>query len=129
MNSRNDTDVLTCVIEMLFNEEQVEHAVQLLLSTIDRTESKTGCQSCSVARDAVEARRVRYNEIWKNEVVFRKHVQSEEFQRVLVAMDMSCEKPTVTVGTLTGQTGIAYLLGLHGSSEPAATLDDPARDR
>jgi len=129
MKSSNDTDVLTCVIDMLFNEEQVERAVQLLLSTIDRTESKAGCLSCSVTRDAIKAQRVRYNEIWKNEAVFRKHVQSEEFQRVLVAMDMSSEKPTVTVGTLTGKTGIAYLRGLHDSSDPATILDDPPQDR
>lgn len=120
MSSKNNTDVLTCVIDMLFSTAQVEQAVQLLLSTIGRTKSKSGCKACLVGRDASDSTRVRYNEVWLAETSFRRHVRSEEFRRVLVAMDMSLEKPQVTVGTLSGRQGIAFLRDVHGGSEPVS---------
>lgn len=120
MSQSDDIGVLTCVIDMLFPADEVERAVQLLLSTVGRTESKSGCTACSVGRDAVEPARVRYNEVWTTKAAFRRHVRSEEFRRVLVAMDLSCEEPQVAVGTLAGRTGIDFLRDLHGGTEPAA---------
>ena len=120
MSPSEDTGVLTCVIDMLLAADDLERAVQLLLSTVGRTESKSGCTECSIGRDAAEPARVRYNEAWTTEAAFRRHVRSAEFQRVLVAMDLSCEEPQVTIGTLTGRTGIAVLRDLHSGAEPAA---------
>ena len=111
--SGGDTSVLTCVIDMRFTAAAVERAVQLLLSTVSRTESKSGCVSCSVGLDATEPTRVRYHEAWSTESAFRRHVRSEEFRRVLVAMDLCREEPEVTVGTIAGPRGIDFLLELH----------------
>jgi quinol monooxygenase YgiN len=87
----------------------VEQAVQVLVSAVGRTEADPSCRSCSVARDATDELEIHYSEEWVSEEAFRRHLQSEMFRRVLMAMDMSCEDPHVTVGNLSGRRGIFYL--------------------
>ena len=115
--------VATCLIEMRFDAVEADAAVQLLLTVVERIEAKTGCQSCSASRDAVDPTRIRYSEIWNSEAPFRTHVRSEEFRHVLVAMDMGREKPEVTIGSLEGRTGLEYLRELLDGTRP-----DPGPD-
>ena len=83
---------------------------------VGRTEATPGCLTCTVARDAADKNRIRYQETWDAEPAFRRHVQSDEFQRVLVAMDMCREEPRVVIGNLSGRSGIAYLQELREAS-------------
>ena len=113
MHSDHSLAVVTCLIDMHFAPENLERAVQLLLSLVQRTEATPGCRTCAVLRDAANEGRVRYNETWDVEPAFQRHVQSEEFRRVLVAMDMCCEEPQVVIGNLSGRSGMAYLRELR----------------
>ncbi len=115
MNNHFALDLVSCTVDMHFSPENADRAIQLLLSGVGRTEAKLDCRACTVARDANEPNRVRYSETWKLESAFRKHVQSEEFRRVLMAMDMCCEEPQVVIGNLSGRSGISYLQELRGT--------------
>ena len=101
--------VVTCQAEMRLAAGEVDRAVKLLLAVVERIKAKAGCRACWVSRDAGDPCRIRYNEIWISDTAFRTHVRSEEFRHVLVALDMCCEEPTVTIGELAGRTGIEYL--------------------
>lgn len=106
---------------MRFAPKKMEQAVQLLLSAVGCTESKSECEECLVARDAVDAGRIRYSEAWNTESAFKRHVKSDEFRRVLVAMELSLEEPRVLLGNLCVQNGMAYLQKLRvGQEEPEA---------
>jgi quinol monooxygenase YgiN len=104
---------VTCRIEMRFAREQLDPAIQVLRSVVGRTESKPGCQSCSVSAEASEERKVVYGEVWESVEVLERHVRSEEFRWVLAAMEMCCEEPTVQVGTSTGYAGLKFLQELR----------------
>jgi quinol monooxygenase YgiN len=78
----------TCLLSMRFSPGDVERAIKMLLSSVGATEAKRGCLTCSVARDTTDEDLVRYSEMWDSEPEFQRHVQSEEFRRVLLAMDM-----------------------------------------
>lgn len=101
------------MIDMQLAPVNTSRAVQLLVSAVGSIEAKSGCQACTVAQDATDPNRVRYSESWETEAAFQKHVRSEEFRRVLVAMDMCCEKPQVVIGNLSGRSGMAYLQELR----------------
>jgi quinol monooxygenase YgiN len=105
--------LVACVIDMHFLPHNVEQAIQLLVSTIGSTEAKPECRECVVARDASDDLRIRYSEAWDSESAFRRHLQSSEFRRVLTAMDMCQEEPGVTIGSLSGRSGMAYLQELR----------------
>lgn len=117
MNTANALAVMTFTVDLHFTPEAADRAIQMLLAGIGRTEAKSTCRTCTVARDANEPNRVRYTETWNDETAFRKHVQSREFQHVLAAMDMCCEEPQVVIGTLSGRSGISYLQELRDHTE------------
>lgn len=94
---------------MCFAPETREQALSVLTLGTGRTQVKQGCRECMVSQDAVVAAHVRYSEAWDSESAFRRHVRSEDFRRVLFAMDMCCQAPRVSVGSVTGQEGLAQL--------------------
>ena len=113
MDTINPFALVTCLIDMHFSPSDVESAAQLLLSTVGRTEAQPGCLSCRLTRDEADENRFRYHETWDSMTAFQRHVQSDEFRLVLVAMDMCCEVPDVMVGDLSARSGMAYLQDLR----------------
>jgi quinol monooxygenase YgiN len=109
VKSEAQKQIVTCSIDMRFKGQKLGQAVQLLVSAVGCTEAKAGCRECRVVRDATEGDRVRYSEQWDSEPAFHRHLKSDEFHRVLVAMELSCEEPKVVVGNLIGHRGIAHL--------------------
>lgn len=105
--------LVTCFIDMRFAPKDADRAVQVLLSVVGHTQAKPGCRACTVGRDATEEGRVHYSEEWDSEQGFERHVRSEEFRRVLLAMDLCCEEPQIVVGNLSGHSGIAYVRKLR----------------
>ena len=103
----------TCSVDMRFLPGDRDRAVQLLLSGRADIVTKRGCRSCDVATEPGEDGVVHYREVWESEVLFHEHVRSEEFRRVLIAMDLSCEEPEIVVGELRGHSGLAYLRSLR----------------
>lgn len=99
----------TCSIAMRFNPEALQHALDLLLLGTGPIRAKRGCRSCRVERDASEEGLVRYSEEWESDEAFGRHLQSEEFWRVLLAMDMCSEEPEVAIGALSAQYGLEAL--------------------
>jgi quinol monooxygenase YgiN len=113
MNSDNRLSLATCSIDMHFSPKDMDHAVRLLLSVRGNIQAKHGCRDCRVGMDASDAGLVHYLEEWESAENFYQHVQSEEFRRVLIAVDLCCEEPRIAVGNLSGQTGMAYLRELR----------------
>jgi quinol monooxygenase YgiN len=111
----------TCSVDMRFVPEELEHAVQLLLSVKGDILTKRGCRACDVATDTADERLIHYHEEWESENAFRDHVRSGEFRQVLIAMDLSCEEPRIVIGKTSGRNGLEYLRSLQepGPASPA----------
>jgi quinol monooxygenase YgiN len=116
MKTNAQEKLVTCFIDMVFDDKWAYEAVQLLVAAVGCTEAKPGCRECRVVQDAVEPRRVRYSEQWGTEADFKKHLNSNEFKHVLLAMDLCCEEPRVIVGNLTGRKGIDVLRELRDAN-------------
>ncbi len=104
----------TCSIIMHYSPDMVDAGVQLLSSVIGQIEVKPGCRSCWVGRSVGEESRIDYQELWDSEKAFLRHIRSEEFQRVLTAMDLCDEEPEIMIGTLQANCGIEFLSRLRG---------------
>jgi len=115
------SDVITLDIAMCVAPEQLEQAIQLLISRCGRIEAKPGCQSVTVLRDACDACRINYRETWTTETDFRRHLRSEAFRHVLVAMEMCRETPEVVIGNFSGTSGFDYLQQLCSWQEDGET--------
>jgi quinol monooxygenase YgiN len=122
MESNDTLRLATCSIDMRFASKDVDHAVQLLLSVQGNILTKRGCRACDVGIEAAEPGLVHYHEEWESGEAFHQHVQSEEFRRVLIAVDLCCEEPRIMVGNLSGHSGMEYLRKLR---EPDLRPHDP----
>ncbi len=117
--------MVSCSIEMQFSPGDLDRSVQLLRSVVGPIQAKTGCQACTVAKDVTDDCQVRYNEMWDSKAAFERHVKSEEFRRVLVAMDMCRAEPRVTLGNLSGHRGLASLRRLREKQDGGAEGGEP----
>ena len=108
---------MTCSIDMHFPRADLDEAMRLLHSVVGVTEARQGCRACTVIQDAVDDSRVLYSEVWDSRNRFHEHVRTDEFRRVLLAMDMCCEQPQVFVENLAGRRGLAHLRTLRGARE------------
>jgi quinol monooxygenase YgiN len=115
MASVDTLNLATCSVDMRFSTESMDQAVRLLLSAKREILTKRGCRACDVSTEAADPGVVHYREEWESGEAFREHVRSEEFRRVLIALDMSSEEPRIVVGSLTGHGGMAYLRELRES--------------
>ena len=113
MISEDRQILTTCSIDMRFGSKDLDHAVRLLLSVKESIQAKHGCRECRIGMDAADPGLVHYREEWESEEVFHRHVRSEEFRRVLIAMDLCCEEPRIVTGDLSGHIGMEYLRKLR----------------
>jgi len=113
MESSDKLSLATCSIDMRFPSKAVDQAVRLLLSVKGNIQAKRGCRTCGVGKESDDAGLVHYREEWESAEAFHQHVRSEEFRRVLIAMDLCCEEPRIVVGNLSGHIGMAYLRELR----------------
>jgi quinol monooxygenase YgiN len=123
MESSDGINFATCSIDMRFEPKDVDHAVRMLLSVRGSIQAKRGCRACEVGNEASEPGLIHYHEEWESEDVFRHHVRSEEFRRVLIALDLCCEEPRIVFGNLSGRTGMADLLKLRENVTIPVALD------
>ena len=113
MDSGERLSLAICSIEMRFDPRDVDHAIRLLLSVRGSIQAKRGCRVCEVGMGASDPGLVQCREEWETEEVFHRHVRSEEFRRVLIALDLCCEEPRIAVGNMSDRTGMADLLKLR----------------
>jgi len=113
MDSRGRLSLATCSIDMRFPSQDVDRAVRLLLSVKGNIQAKGGCLVCGVGKEADDAGLIHYREEWESAEAFHQHVRSEEFRRVLIAMDLCSEEPRIVVGNLSGRIGMAHLRELR----------------
>ena len=123
MHTGNRVALKTISIDMRFLPDHEEDAIRVLRSVTGVTEAKSGCRACLVARDATDEELFLYREEWDSESAFLRHIRSEEFRRVLVAMDMCSEEPQVLVGDLSGTSGMERLRELRKEKEGTAASD------
>ena len=128
MQGPESVTLKTCSIDMRFNPDRLPRALELLLSAAGPIRAKRGCRTSRVERDAAEEGLVHYAEEWETEGAFVRHVRSDEFWRVLLAMDLCAEEPEVTIGDLSARRGMEALRRLRASPEEdgAGDIHDPA---
>jgi quinol monooxygenase YgiN len=115
MQDPTSATLKTCSIAMRFDAADLPKALELLLSAVGPTRAKHGCRSCHVDRDAIEPDRVRYEEEWDSGEALMRHVRSQDFLFVLLALDLCREEPEVRVADLSAQRGMGVLRNLRES--------------
>src|SRR4051812_48241905 len=82
---------------MRFAASQQKQATEMLLLAASLTRSQAGCLSCRVGPDLGEPGVLLYEEQWASSDRFNRHMRSQDFRRVLFAMNLCTEEPDVQI--------------------------------
>jgi quinol monooxygenase YgiN len=100
--------MIQATLRMDFPPVKFPEAVQILKSIIDRTMSESGCISCSMYEDP-QKNHIFYEEKWRNDEDLQRHLRSDEYQKVLLVMEMAITHPDIRFDTIVSTSGVEVI--------------------
>jgi len=97
------------MIRIVADLDSINEIVDILSSVKGQTEGKSGCISCLILQEVNNANRITYEELWENQEQFNRHICSNLYQKILVAIDMSSQPPVVKFSTISSVAGMELL--------------------
>lgn len=101
--------MIQSIIRMDIDPEKVDAALQILGSIVERTRAEAGCISCTVSLDIEDQNRIVFEETWSGQEALDRHLRSEEYQRVLLVMEMARVKPEIRFDIIATTSGVEII--------------------
>ncbi|MBW1635110.1 MAG: antibiotic biosynthesis monooxygenase [Deltaproteobacteria bacterium] len=101
--------MIIATIRIVADSENIDKIIEILASVKGQVAGKTGCISCLILQEVNNENRISYEELWENQEQFNKHIRSNLYQKILVAIDMSSQPPIVKFSTISSVTGMELL--------------------
>lgn len=84
---------------------QAHTILDVLESIKGQISTNSGCLGCLLAIEVGESK-IYYQEKWRNRETFDQHLRSDLYTRVLAAMELSCEHPSIEFFEVNGIGGL-----------------------
>ena len=101
--------MIQAMVKMNFGPKTVAEAVNILRSIVERIRATRGCISCSVYQEAGNHCSVIFEEKWKSDADLQHHLRSEDYQKVLMVMEMADTRPEIQFETVSGIGGVEII--------------------
>jgi quinol monooxygenase YgiN len=101
--------MIQATIKMSFSPEKIDETLNILRSIVERTRAEAGCISCSVYLDTEDKSAVVFEEKWRSNDDLQRYLRSEDYQKVLLVMEMANRKPDVRFDTITVSSGVEII--------------------
>jgi quinol monooxygenase YgiN len=98
--------MIHAMVRMDLNTNRHAEALKILHSAAGRIRTKSGCVSCSVYRDTEKRHVIVFEEYWKDKDKMHQHLRSQDYQSVLLVMDMAQKEPEIRFHTIINITGV-----------------------
>lgn len=98
--------MIHATVRIVANPGKKDEVLAIFRSIAARTRVSSGCISCRIYQDVQEDRAILLEDFWKSEGDMHRHLRSEEYRNVLLALEMAVEKPEIRFETITGTSGI-----------------------
>lgn len=92
-------------IRMMIPPEKRGEAVKILRSIVEQNRIQAGCLSSRIYEDAEDST-LMFEEIWRSEEDLKRHLQSEEYPKVLLVAEMALERPEIRFEVISSTSGI-----------------------
>lgn len=96
-------------LSMDFTAENVDSALLTLRSLVERIRAEAGCISCSVYVDTEMENRIIFSQKWRSDEALQRHLRSEEYQQVLLIMEMATTRPEIRFDTISETSGVEVI--------------------
>jgi quinol monooxygenase YgiN len=84
---------------------KLDEVVEILSSVMQRTKCESGCISCNVYRDLDSEDAIMIEETWNNEKDLGRHLQSDEYRKILFVAEMASAPPEIRFSAILRTTG------------------------
>jgi quinol monooxygenase YgiN len=101
-----DHEMIHMSLKMDFTPGKVEEALQILRSIVEPTRAEVGCIDCSVYKDMAHENQILFIQKWRSEEFLQRHLRSEEYQKVLLVMEMAVAPPEIVFETIASTSGV-----------------------
>jgi len=98
--------MIRSTIRMVMAPEKEDEVQQILQSLVERVRAEPGCQGCSIYKDTEKAHTIIFEEFWRGEEDLQRHLKSNEYRKVLLAMEIGIEPPEIRFDTVTSSRGV-----------------------
>lgn len=101
--------MIIATIRIAADSENIDKIIEILSSVKGQVAGKSGCISCLILQEVNNGNLISYEELWENQAQLNKHIYSNLYKKILVAIDMSSQPPVVKFSTISSVTGMELL--------------------
>jgi quinol monooxygenase YgiN len=98
--------MVLATLRMTFSAKKVGEALTILRSMAEQSRVQPGCLSCQIYRNGQEDNVLMFEQRWSSEADMERHLQSDEYRRVLLVLEMAIKQPEIRFDTIMSSTGI-----------------------
>jgi len=92
-------------IRMRISPRKRDEALRILRSTAEGNRILPGCLNCRIYEDLQEDNVIMFEELWRSEEELEQHLRSDEYRRVLLALEMALQHPEVRFNRISSSSG------------------------
>ena len=99
--------MILATLRMAIPLQKREEALKILKSMVARNQAQPGhCVFCRICEDTLEDNILQIEEMWRSEEELERHLRSDEYQKVLLVLEMALKQPEIRFDTISSSTGI-----------------------
>jgi len=98
--------MIRSTIKIRIPPEKQGGALEILGPVIERTQFEPGCVSCRIYRSVDDACTIMLDELWRSDGELQHHLRSDEYRRILLAVEMAAEPPEIRFDRIAQSSGV-----------------------
>ena len=127
MNQQKDTRlkqaIVRSTIRILIPLDKQSEAFDILRSATTQAQFESNCMSSRIYRGVDEVRAILVEEFWAGNEGMLRHLQSDEYRRVLLAIEMAEEPPEIRFDEILHTSGSESIKKVLKKPEKSIKLD------
>ncbi len=115
-NEKRDEPMVLATIRMTIPTKKFGEALRILRSVAEMSKVQSGCLTSRVYRNGQEDNVLLFEQLWSDEADLDRHLRSDEYQKVLVVLEMAIKQPEIRFDTILSSSGIETIEKARGST-------------
>jgi len=97
--------MVRATIRMMIPSRKRDEVLEILSSIAERARFEPGCISYRLYQGVEVENLIMLEEFWRNEEDLERHLQSEDYRKVLLVVEMAVEPPEIRFDAISQSTG------------------------
>jgi quinol monooxygenase YgiN len=113
-SDQREKDMILATLRMAIPVQKRGEALKILKSMVTGNQAQPDCVFCRICEDALEDNVLQFEEMWRSEEEFERHLRSDKYHKVLLVLEMAMKQPEIRFDTISSSTGIETIEKARG---------------